>query len=342
MIAELTEKLLSGQPADPQALESALHSIMVGEVPPVQTAGLMVALRFKEPDGKTLAACARAMRAHRLAVQAEVKPLIDTCGTGGDKSGTFNISTAAALVVAAAGGAVAKHGNRSVSSKTGSADVLEACGASLTVGASGARNLLDAVGFVFLFAPEFHPAMAHVAPVRRSLGIRTLFNLLGPLTNPALAERQLLGVYDPNMTRIMAEALLELGTESSLVVHCEGLDEIGLHGITRGHFVTDGRVEPFILDPTELGLENAPLSALHGGAAKENSRILTAILNGETGPRSDVVTLNAAAALQVAGLCKDLSEGFEMARYVLKNGGAAHVLTRYVESSQRVAKENKK
>ncbi len=340
MIVELTEKLLSGQPADPQALESALHRIMVGDVPQVQTAGLLVALRFREPDGRTLAACARAMRAHRVAVQTEVKPLIDTCGTGGDKAGTFNISTAAALVVAAAGGAVAKHGNRSVSSKAGSADVLEGCGAALTVGASGARKLLDATGFAFLFAPEFHPAMANVAPVRRALGIRTLFNLLGPLANPALAERQLLGVYEPSMTKVMAEALLELGTESALVVHCEGLDEIGLHGITEGHFVTDGRVELFSLDPTELGLKSTPLSALKGGEVEENARILRAILDGETGPRADVVALNAAAALGVAGLSKDLSEGLKVARDVLKNGSAARVLSRYVESSQRVAKEH--
>lgn len=339
MIPELIEKLLAGESADPKALEDALHKIMIGEVPQPQTAGLLVALRVREPDARTLAACARAMRAHRLAVVTEVRPLVDTCGTGGDATGTFNISTAAALVVAAAGGAVAKHGNRSVSSKAGSADVLESAGCDLNLGPKEASRCLDATGFVFLFAPVFHPAMANVAPVRKALGIRTLFNLLGPLANPALAQRQLLGVYDPNMTRVMAEALLELGTESALVVHCEGLDEIGLHGVTRGHFVNEGKVEPFALDPTELGVASAPLEALGGGEAEENATILEGVLNGEEGPRRDVVALNAAAALGVAGLTGNLEEGLNVARDVLRSGRAARVLSRYAETSRRLAAE---
>lgn len=337
MIPELIERLLGGDPADPKALEEALHRIMMGEVPQPQTAGLLVALRVREPDAPALAACARAMRAHRLAVQSEVRPLIDTCGTGGDRTGTFNISTAAALVVAAAGGAVAKHGNRSVSSQAGSADVLEASGAALSLGPRAVSTCLDSTGFAFLFAPVFHPAMANVAPVRKALGVRTLFNLLGPLANPALAQRQLLGVYDPAMTKVMAEALLELGTESALVIHCEGLDEIGLHGITRGHFVNEGKVEPFTLDPKDLDLEPAPIEALKGGDADDNAAILGAVLNGEKGPRADVVALNAAAALGVAGLTGALAEGLDVAREVLANGSAARVLARYTETSQRLA-----
>jgi anthranilate phosphoribosyltransferase len=340
MIPRLIETLLGGEPADPGALEEALHRIMMGEVPQAQTAGLLVALRVREPDARTLAACARAMRAHRIAVQTEVRPLIDTCGTGGDRTGTFNISTAAALVVAAAGGAVAKHGNRSVSSQAGSADVLEACGAALSLGPREAARALDASGFTFLYAPLFHPAMANVAPVRRALGIRTLFNLLGPLANPALAQRQLLGVYDPAMTRVMAEALLELGTESALVVHCDGLDEIGLHGVTRGHFVNEGELNPFTLDPQDLGLPRAPLDALAGGDAARNAELLNSILEGEEkGPRAQVVALNAAAALGVTGLTRDLAEGLDVAREVLRNGGAARVLARYVETSRRLAAE---
>lgn len=337
MISALIDRLLSGEPADPRALEETLHRIMLGEVHQAQTAGLLVALRTREPDAATLAACARAMRAHRLAVHAEVRPLIDTCGTGGDRTGTFNISTAAALVVAAAGGAVAKHGNRSVSSQAGSADVLEALGSSLDVGPRTAPMLLDATGFVFLFAPVYHPAMANVAPVRRALGIRTLFNLLGPLANPALAQRQLLGVYDPAMTEVMARALGELGTERALVIHCDGLDEIGLHGVTGGHLVSDGEVTPFVLDPADLGLEPAPLEALKGGEAKENAAILEGVLQGEEGPRSDVVAVNAAAALFVADLARDVADGLDRARDVLRNGSAARVLSRYVESSQRLA-----
>jgi anthranilate phosphoribosyltransferase len=340
MIPRLIETLVGGEAADPKALEEALHQIMLGEVPAAQTAGLLVALRVREPDARTLAACARAMRAHRIVVQTEVRPLVDTCGTGGDRTGTFNISTAAALVVAAAGGAVAKHGNRSVSSQAGSADVLEACGAALSLGPKEASRSLDATGFTFLFAPVFHPAMANVAPVRKALGVRTLFNLLGPLANPALAQRQLLGVYDPAMTRVMAEALLELGTESALVIHCEGLDEIGLHGVTRGHFVNEGELNPFVLDPDDLGLARAPLEALVGGDAAKNAEILRAILEGEeTGPRADVVALNAAAALGIMGLTRDLAQGLDVAREVLRNGGAARVLARYVETSRRLATE---
>jgi anthranilate phosphoribosyltransferase len=337
MISQLIESLLSGDKVEPGRFEEALHRIMLGEIPEALSAGLLVALRTRPPDAATLAACARAMRAHRVAVQAEVRPLIDTCGTGGDGAGTFNISTAAALVVAAAGGAVAKHGNRSVSSLAGSADVIEAAGCALEVGPRGARTLLDATGFAFLFAPVFHPAMANVAPVRRALGIRTLFNLLGPLTNPALAQCQLLGVYDPSLTEVMAGALGQLGTEAALVIHCEGLDEIGLHGLTRGHLVREGRVEPFTLDPAPLGFEQAPSEVLRGGDAKENLAILRSVLQGEPGPRKEVVALNAAAALFISGLARSLAEGLEAARDVLGNEKALRVLERYAESSQRAA-----
>jgi anthranilate phosphoribosyltransferase len=337
MISQLIERLLSGETVEPKQLEEALHPIMLGEIPEAQTAGLLVALRTREPDAPTLAACARAMRAHRLAVNAEVRPLIDTCGTGGDRAGTFNISTAAALVVAASGGAVAKHGNRSVSSQVGSADVIEAAGCVLNVGPRGARTLLDATGFAFLFAPVFHPAMAHVVPVRRALGIHTLFNLLGPLANPALAQCQLLGVYDPGITEVMACALNELGTEGAVVIHCSGLDEIGLHDVTRGHLVKNGRVEPFAIDPEELGLVRAPVEALRGGDLKENLAIMRSVLGGERGPRGDVVALNAAAALYISGLAGSLAEGLATARDALESGKALRVLERYAESSQRAA-----
>ena len=179
--------------------------------------------------------------------------------------------------------------------------------------------------------------MANVAPVRKALGVRTLFNLLGPLANPALAERQLMGVYDPSMTKVMAEALLLLGTEGALVIHCDGLDEIGLHGVTRGHFVNEGKVEPFTLDPKDLDLEPASIESLKGGNAEENAKILEAVLNGEKGPKADVVAINAAAALGVAGLTRDLAEGLKVAREVLANGSAARVLERFVSTSQRLA-----
>ena len=338
MIAPLLETLLAGRAADSGSLEAALHRILAGESDVAQTAGLLVALRITEPDAATLAACARAMRNHRKAVVSQVRPLVDTCGTGGDKSGTFNISTAAALVVAAAGGAVAKHGNRSVSSITGSADVLEACGAPLHLEPAQASRILDATGFVFLFAPAFHPAMAHVGPARRALGIRTLFNVLGPLANPALADRQLIGVYDPSLTETVANALGELGSAGALVVHCNGLDEIGLHAPTRGHRLADGVVSPIEIRTSELGLASAPISALRGGATRENAAILRAVLSGEEeGPRRDVVAANAGAALMVAGLAPDLRTGVRTALDTLESGRALRSLERYVETSMRIA-----
>ncbi len=338
MIANLLESLLAGETADPEALEAALHRILAGEGDAVETAALLVALRIREPDARTLTICARVMRSHRKAVVPAVRPLVDTCGTGGDRSGTFNISTAAAFVVAAAGGAVAKHGNRSVSSSTGSADVLEACGAPLHLNSEQAVRVLDSTGFVFLFAPAFHPAMAHVAPTRRTLGIRTVFNVLGPLANPALAERQLVGVYDPSLTAVVAEALRELGCASALVVHCDGLDELGLHGTTRGRRLADGKITEFEAHPRDLGLEEAPIPALAGGDPRENAAILRGVLSGEIeGPPRDVVALNAGAALMVADLAPDLEAGLQAARDVLANGEALRSLDRYIETSTRVS-----
>ncbi len=339
MIAPLLETLLSGEAPDPEVLERALHRILSGEADLAQTAGLLVALRIREPDASTLAACARALRLHRKAVHPQVRPLVDTCGTGGDHSGTFNISTAAALVVAAAGGAVAKHGNRSASSLTGSADVLESCGAQLHLEPGQATRILDATGFVFLFAPAFHPAMAHVGPARRSLGIRTLFNVLGPLANPALAENQLIGVYDAALTGTVAHALAELGSSAALVVHCDGLDEIGLHAVTRGHEVRSGEVRPVEIRVSELGLAEAPVSALQGGASERNAEILRAVLSGkDAGPNRDVVAANAGAALTVAGLADDLPAGVTTALEVLASGQALRTLDRYVETSIRVTR----
>ncbi|MEM7203635.1 MAG: anthranilate phosphoribosyltransferase [Planctomycetota bacterium] len=339
MIQSLLRQVVAGDAIPPAALEDALHAIMQGDVDPVPVAGLLVGLATRPLEPQLLAAAARALRAHRVAIQPNVRPLVDTCGTGGDGAGTFNISTSAALVVAGAGAAVAKHGNRGVSSPAGSADVLEAAGCALQLSApEQARDLLDATGFAFLFAPAFHPAMAHVAPVRRALGVRTLFNVLGPLANPALAERQLIGVYDPDLTAIMAAALQELGSQAAWVVHCDGLDEIGLHAITHGHQLREGRIEPLTIDPRELGLATAPITALAGaGDAGGNAELLRRAIAGETGPRGDVVALNAAAALVVAGMAPALPEGLEMARRSMSTGRAERVLDRYVASSQRAA-----
>lgn len=342
MISELTRTAIRGDSIDPAALEAALHHIMTGAADPVQVGGLLTALASQPLDARLVAAAARALREHRVAIHAQVRPLIDTCGTGGDGAGTFNISTAAALVVAAAGGAVAKHGNRGVSSAVGSADVLEAAGAQLELAPERAVQLLDATGFAFLFAPAFHPAMRHVAPVRRALGIRTLFNVLGPLANPALADSQLIGVYAPELTLVLAEALRELGSRSALVVHCAGsdgsaLDEIGLHAPTIGHRLHGDTIEPFRLDPSDYGIAPAPLEALRGGDAARNVEILGTALAGETGPLADVVALNAGAALHVAGMTDSIGEGIERARAEMSAGSALRVLDRYVLSSRDTA-----
>ena len=338
LIPKLIQRLLDDEPADPAALEDALHEIMLGNVDAARTAGLLVALAGRRLDARTLAAAARAMRAHRVAVRATVRPLIDTCGTGGDGRGTFNISTATGLLLAAAGAAVAKHGNRGVSSKVGSADVLEAAGCELALTPDTASAMLDATGFAFLFAPAFHPAMAHVAPVRKSLAIRTVFNLLGPLTNPALAEHQLLGVYDPSLTETVATALLELDTAAAIVVHCAGLDEIGLHGITSGHRVRNGRVEPYRLDPAEFGLACPTLDPITGGDAATNLTLLQRSLTTTSGPAADIVALNGAVALELCGRVPDVRAGLETARELQSLGAGLRVLERYAESSARRAR----
>ncbi|MFH0944111.1 MAG: anthranilate phosphoribosyltransferase, partial [Planctomycetota bacterium] len=304
----------------------------------VLVSGLLVALAGVTPDAALLAAAARVLRSHAVAIHPTVRPLVDTCGTGGDGLSTFNISTAAAMAVAAAGAAVAKHGNRGVSSPVGSADVLEAAGCAVSLVPEAARTLLDATGFAFLFAPVFHPAMAHVAGVRRTLGIRTIFNLLGPLTNPALAEHQLVGVFDPKLTSVMAGALKELGSRGAMVVHCDGLDEIGLHAVTTGHRLKDGEIEALRIDPEALGLARAPLEALRGPLdAAGNCELLKRSLAGDAGPLSDVVALNAAAALQVAGRVDTLLQGLEQVRERMRSGAALRVLDRYAESSRRLA-----
>jgi anthranilate phosphoribosyltransferase len=338
MIQSLLRSALDGDAVAPGALESALECVLRGDFEPVPLAGLLVLLATRPVEGPLLAAAARVLRRHRRAVSVQVRPLVDTCGTGGDGAGSFNVSTAAAMVVAAAGCAVAKHGNRAASSKVGSADVLEAAGCALELQPEEAALLLDATGFAFLFAPAFHPALRHAAPVRRALGVRTLFNLLGPLANPALAQCQLLGVYAPSLTLPVAEALRELGSAAALVVHCAGLDEIGLHAATAGHRLREGRIEPFALQPEQLGLVRAPLAAIAGAdTAAANAALLRASLGGDGGARSDVVAINAAAALEVCGAARDLAHGLEVARQCMRDGAALRVLDRYAESSTRLA-----
>lgn len=300
-----------------------LHLIMTGQATQAQIAALLTALRMKGETVAELTGFAATMRALVTKVTTLRRPLVDTCGTGGDGSGTFNISTTAAFVVAGAGIAVAKHGNRSASSQCGSADVLEALGVNLDVNAETVGNCIDEVGIGFLFARALHGAMKHVAPVRAELKIRTVFNLLGPLTNPAGADAQVIGVYDRARVKDMAEVLHHLGTRHAYVVAgSDALDEITLGGPTFVAEATVTGVTTFELNPADFGMKNAPVSDLKGGNAAENARILRAILTGESGPRRDIVLMNAAAAIRAADTAHDWSSAVEKALASIDSGAA--------------------
>jgi anthranilate phosphoribosyltransferase len=306
---------------------AAMGSVMDGDATPSQLAALLVALRMRGETIDELAGFAAAMRERVTRVDAP-DGIVDTCGTGGDGSGTFNISTAAALVVAAAGVPVAKHGNRAMTSKAGSADVLDALGVRIDHDAESAGAALRDHGFAFLFAPNFHPAMKHAGPTRREIGVRTAFNLLGPLTNPAGAKRQLIGVGDPAAAPRLAEVLRLLGTERSFVVHGNGLDELPLDGSGVLYHASPDEVVRHEIDARKLGLASAPTSKLAGGDAPVNARFVEAVLRGESGARRDVVLLNAAAALLVAGRVGQLEEGLEVAALTIDAGLGTELLER--------------
>lgn len=301
-----------------------MQKILVHEASEVEIAGLLGALAGRGETAAEIAGFATAMRAAAtmLPLSAdEQAELVDTCGTGGDASGSFNISTAAALVAAAAGAKVAKHGNRAVTSRCGSADVLEAMGVPVTLAPDDAVKALRAHGFCFLLAPSHHPAMKAVMPVRRALGVRTVLHVLGPLLNPAGARSQVMGVYQPRLVPLVAEAMTLLGAKHSMVVCGEnGMDELSLSGASHVAEVRDGSVREYVVMPEEFGLQRAPLSALEGGDGVENAAILVSIFAGEPGPRRDVVVLNAAAVLVTAGLTKDIREGIAVAAQTIDSG----------------------
>jgi anthranilate phosphoribosyltransferase len=333
MIRELLERLLAREDLDAATMEAAFEALMGGEWGEAQQAAFLTALRAKGESPVEIAAAARVLRRAAVPVETNRRPLIDTCGTGGDGAQTLNISTGAALVAAGCGVAVAKHGNRSVSSRCGSADVVEALGVSLDLDPERLGALLDGEGFAFLFAPRLHPAMKAVMPVRRSLAVRTVFNLLGPLCNPAGARRQVVGVYSEAAQTLVAGALAALGAEHALVVHSrDGLDEISVAAPTRAIEVRDGElVRDFTIDPVALGVVEHDRSALAGGDAGANAERLRAILLGrERSAASEAVALNAAAALVVAGVAAGLSDGLKVARACLAAGRGAETLDRVV------------
>lgn len=328
MFPSLLEQLRRRE--DLTAIQAAevMGEIMDGRAEPAQIAGLLMALALKGERPAEIVGFARAMRARSLPLPAAVADVVDTCGTGGDGAETFNVSTAAAIVLAGAGVRVAKHGNRAVSSRAGSADIFEAFGVNLEADSGRVHRALIDVGLTFFFAPMWHPSMRHAGPVRRSLGVRTAFNLLGPLTNPAGATRQVIGVPRPELTELIARALAMLGTERAWVVHgAGGLDELSTLGHTKVSEVRDGRVTAFYVHPSDAGLPVAERSALAGGTGAENAALVGRILDGEKGARRDIVVFNAAAALVVAGRVSSLAEGAAVAAESLDSGRAARSLT---------------
>jgi anthranilate phosphoribosyltransferase len=329
--------LMSGGSLSEEESAAAMREIMEGAATPAQISGFAVALRLKGETADEIAGLVRTMRAYaaRVEVSGEV---VDTCGTGGDRSGSFNVSTAAALVCAGAGVKVAKHGNRAASSRCGSADVLEALGVRIDLGPAGVAACIERAGIGFCFAPVFHPAMRHAAAPRRELGVATIFNFLGPLTNPAGARRQSLGVSDPRMVGVMVETLARLGSERVLAfVGAGGLDELALSGPSEVTELVGGRVRRWTLDPAALGLAPAGLEEVAGGSPGDNAATITAVLEGAQGPTRDIVVLNAAAALVAAGRVVTIEQGLEMARAAIDDGSGRSALADLVAASNSVA-----
>jgi anthranilate phosphoribosyltransferase len=324
MIQRALAKLLDDDDLSREEARDVMTSIMSGEATPAQIAGFLIALRAKGETADEIAGCAEAMREHALPVRPQRDDLVDTAGTGGDGARTINISTAAALVAAAAGAGVAKHGNRAVSSACGSADVLEALGFDLDLPPERVARSIDELGFGFLFAPTHHPAMRHAAPVRSELAARTVFNVLGPLTNPAGARAQVVGVYAPELVRTIADVLAQLGATRAFVVHgAGGIDELSPAGPNFVCEVVNGDVHARNIDPLEFGLPRCDPAELRGGAPEENAAAIRAVFAGEDGGRRSAILLNAAGAIAAGGHADDLREGLELAREAVDSGAAA-------------------
>lgn len=327
MIQESLKKIVQRQDLDESEMAEVMSEIMGGEATEAQIGAVMAALATKGETFAELAGAARAMRRKATRVQVTAQTVVDTCGTGGDRAGTFNISTTAAFVVAGCGVTVAKHGNRSVSSKCGSADLLEALGVRLEVVPEVVEEAIGELGIGFLFAPLYHGAMRHAAKPRRELGIRSIFNMLGPLTNPAGANCQLLGVYAPELTEMFAQALRLLGTRRALVVHGhDGLDEISVCAPTRVTELKDGEVRTYDLTPEQLLGRQARREEIAGGEVAVNAAITRSILNGEKGPKRDITVVNAAAALIAAGAAEDFPQALRLAESAIDEGKAREKL----------------
>jgi anthranilate phosphoribosyltransferase len=332
IVREALGYVIEGGVLNRERARRVMESIMDGEATPAQIGSLLTALRVRGETVEEITGFAEAMRAKAARLQNRGGALLDTCGTGGDGGKTFNISTAAAIIAAAGGVRVAKHGNRAMSSKSGSADVLEALGVTIQLEPEQAQACLEEVGICFMFAPVYHSSMKHAAGPRRELGFRTVFNLLGPLTNPASADRQLLGVYDRGKTEVLARVLKELGLKRALVVSStDGLDEISISAPTQVTELKDGEVRTYEVEPEKFGLSRAPLGSIAGGDAAENAEIIRSILRGERGARRDVTLLNAGACFYLHGSCPTIEEGIALAAEMVDSGRALAKLEQLVQ-----------
>lgn len=335
-IKEAISKVVKGTDLTEVEMVSVMNEIMTGKASPAQIGSFLTALRLKGETVPEITGAARVMRDKATRVEAPDGNVIDTCGTGGDESMTFNISTASAFVAAGAGVVVAKHGNRSVSSKSGSADVLRSLGVNIEAKVTRVEECLKEIGIGFLFAPMLHNAMKYAAPVRREIGLRTIFNILGPLTNPAGATRQLLGVYDPALTDLLAMVLENLGTTHAFIVRGEdGLDEITLTAETKVTELKDGAIRTYHIKPEDFGFERCSPGDLRGGGPDENAGIILDVFNGRKGPCRDIVLLNSAAAITVGGKAGSMKEGIAIAHGVIDSGGALEKLEKLKEITNR-------
>jgi anthranilate phosphoribosyltransferase len=340
MAAKLIEKLIQGNSLTEREARTLMNAIMSGTMGEAQIAAALTALRMKGETVEEIAGFASVMRKHAVRISPKRSGLVDTCGTGGDAKQTFNISTATALVAAAMGIPVAKHGNRAVSSRSGSADVLEALGVNIQLSPELVAELIDRVGIGFLFAPHHHPAMKHAAPVRKQLGVRTVFNVLGPLTNPAGVRHQLIGVFHKDLTAVICRVLRSLGSEKAFVVHgMDGTDEVSISGETRVSALVDGTVQTFRFTPEDAGLPRSEIDEIAGGSAEENAAHIVHILNGGNGARRDAVLLNAGFVAVLSGQAESVKEGVGQARQTLTSGRAAELLDQLRRVSHSLKKE---
>ncbi len=326
------QKIISGGNLESDDMRTVMHAIMTGECTPVQIAGFLVALRMKGETLDEITAAAEVMRELVTRVNVSKKHLVDTCGTGGDGTNTFNISTTSSFVAAAAGARVAKHGNRSVSSKSGSADVLEAAGVKLDLAPEQVARCINEIGIGFMFAPAYHSAMKHATGPRRELGVRTIFNILGPLTNPAGALNQVLGVFSDAWLKILAQVLQRLGSQHVLVVHSQdGMDEISISASTKITELANGRIRNYSITPEKFGLKRADIKTLSVTSVKNSLKVMLAILENKKGAAKDIVILNAGAAIYTAGIADNLATGIEQAKVAIESGAAREKLDELVK-----------